>query len=35
MTYVAKNSYDWYNINGSEDGNVSILSSIINIEELL
>jgi hypothetical protein len=34
MSYVAKNGYDWYNINGSEDGNVSVLSSIINIEEL-
>ena len=35
MMYIAANGKEWYNINGSRQGNVSILSSIINIEELL
>jgi hypothetical protein len=35
MRYVAQNGLDWYNDNGSIEANVSILSKLINLEELL
>lgn len=35
MIYVAMNGRDWYNLNGSCDGNTQVLCNILNIEELL
>lgn len=35
MMYVAMNGRDWYNLNGSRDGNAQVLSKILNIAELL
>lgn len=35
MMHVAQNGLNWYNSNGSRNGNVLVLSNILNIEELL
>lgn len=35
MMYVAQNGLNWYNSNGSKNGNVLVLSNILNLEELL
>jgi hypothetical protein len=35
MMYVAQNGLNWYNSNGCRNGNVLVLSNIINLEELL
>ena len=35
MMHVAQNGLNWYNSNGSKNGNVLVLSNILNIEELL
>jgi hypothetical protein len=35
MIYVATNGRDWYNLNGSCEGNTQVLCNILNIEELL
>ena len=35
MMYVALNGKEWYNENGSRQGNVSVLTKVLNIEELL
>jgi len=35
MMYVAQNGLNWYNSNGSKNGNILVLSNILNLEELL
>jgi hypothetical protein len=34
INFIANNGYDWYNTNGSESGNVWVLSQIVKLEEL-